>query len=84
MENELTIPSARPIHAAEFGGIPPLFLDSGEKAWTRFIEFFTAQIRNRNTRVAYARAVRNFCQWCEDRGIEYLEQVMPFVIVVGR
>jgi hypothetical protein len=27
---------------------------------TRLIEFFTAKIRNRNTRMGYARAVRQF------------------------
>jgi hypothetical protein len=30
----------------------------GERASRRFIEFFTANIRNRNTRMAYARAVK--------------------------
>src|SRR5262249_13714330 len=34
-----------------------------------FIEFFTAQIRNRNTRAAYAVAVRGFCAWCDAKGL---------------
>ena len=37
----------------------------GERASHRFIEFFTATIRNRNTRAAYARAVKQFFDWCE-------------------
>jgi hypothetical protein len=39
-----------------------------ESAKLRFLEFFTANIRNRNTRRAYARAVSEFLAWCEDRG----------------
>jgi len=27
--------------------LPALFLDEGENAWRKFIEFFTASIRNR-------------------------------------
>jgi integrase/recombinase XerD len=36
----------------------------------RFIEFFTATIRNRNTRMAYARAVKQFFEWCDERRLE--------------
>ena len=36
----------------------------------RFIEFFTASIRNRNTRAAYARAAKQFLDWCEERRLE--------------
>ena len=32
------------------------------------LEFFTANIRNRNTRAAYARAVAGFFRWCEGGG----------------
>jgi len=34
---------------------PPLIAAAGESAKLRFVEFFTANIRNRNTRMAYAR-----------------------------
>jgi site-specific recombinase XerD len=37
-------------------------------AW-RYVEFFTANIRNPNTRRAYARACTRFFAWCEDRGL---------------
>ena len=41
----------------------------GERASRRFIEFFTAAIRNRNTRLA--RAVKQFFDWCDDpRGLK--------------
>jgi len=35
----------------------------------RFIQFFTANIRNGNTRMAYALAVRQFFDWCELPGL---------------
>jgi len=36
--------------------LPAAIAAQGERAGRRFIEFFTANIRNRNTRMAYARA----------------------------
>ena len=39
---------------------PALVAASGERASYRFFEFFTAQIRNPNTRRAYARAAVEF------------------------
>ena len=38
--------------------VPALVAAAGERASVRFIEFFTANIRNKNTRTAYALAVR--------------------------
>jgi len=54
-------------------------LNGAEKAtyaW-RYIEFFTANIRNPNTRRAYARACSQFFAWCEDRGLT-LTTIRPF------
>jgi integrase/recombinase XerD len=42
----------------------------------RFWEYFTAHIRNRNTRKAYFVAVSQFSAWCESRKLT-LEQVQP-------
>src|SRR5262249_35585333 len=42
----------------------------GQKASRRFVEFFTANIRNRNTRLAYARAVGQFLRWCDGHGLQ--------------
>ncbi len=39
--------------------------DAGPDAIRRFVEFFTANLRNPNTRAAYMRAVRRFCGWAE-------------------
>lgn len=59
--------------------MPALFSDAGATASRRFIEFFTANIRNRNTREAYARAVAHFSQWCDRRGLSLL-RLNPVVI----
>jgi hypothetical protein len=37
------------------GSSPALVASAGDRAQERFIEFFTANIRNRDTRRAYAR-----------------------------
>ena len=50
-------------------GLPAIIMDAGEQASKRFIEFFTANIRNPNTRKAYGRAVGQFLSWCEDHGL---------------
>jgi site-specific recombinase XerD len=46
--------------------VPALIAD--QAAW-RYVEFFTAKIRNPNTRRAYARACSQFFGWCERRGL---------------
>src|ERR1700679_2006978 len=48
--------------------VPALIADVGEHAALRFIDFFTANIRNANTRAAYAVAIRGFFQWLEKHG----------------
>ena len=50
--------------------VPVLIADLGEEAAWRYVEFFTANIRNPNTRRAYARACNRFFGWCEHRGLE--------------
>src|SRR5437764_5020901 len=56
--------------------LPTAIAAAGARTSERFIEFFTANIRNRNTRMAYAVAVRQFFNWCEQRGLE-LEAIRP-------
>jgi site-specific recombinase XerD len=56
--------------------VPALFAAHGERASRRLIEFFTAEIRNPNTRAAYRRAVGRFDGWCRERGF-LLEQLTP-------
>ena len=43
-----------PMVVGEFAVVPAFIADGGERAGFAFIDFFTAQIRNRNTRAAYA------------------------------
>ena len=50
--------------------LPAIIRARGERASRRFIEFFTATIRNRNTRMAYARAVKQFFDWCDERRLK--------------
>lgn len=59
--------------------LPNLILRAGDHAARRFVEFFTATIRNRNTRAAYAQGVGQFCIWCEKRGVE-LTGITPIII----
>lgn len=56
---------------------PESLVVSGEKAARRYYEFFTANIRNPNTRRAYARAAVDFMDWCAQRGVAALPQVSP-------
>lgn len=56
--------------------LPALFVDAGQQASYRFVKFFTATIRNPNTRAAYFRAVQQFCVWRQRRGLA-LEHVNP-------
>jgi integrase/recombinase XerD len=55
---------------AGLDALPAIIRANGERASRRFIEFFTASIRNRNTRMAYARAVKQFFDWCDERRLE--------------
>src|SRR5262245_57699101 len=79
MPNDALIPTGRQLVRAGKPAVPTLFADAGERATRRVLEFFTAQIRNPNTRAAYARAVQHFAEWCERSGVT-LEQVEPIVV----
>ena len=57
--------------------LPALIAASGARAGVRFLEFFAAQIRNPHTRRAYARAVGEFLDWCESKGVLSLTAVQP-------
>src|ERR1019366_8333891 len=59
------------------GTYPALVVAAGDRSQVRFIEFFTANIRNRNTRRAYAQAVREFLGWSEDHRVASIAVVQP-------
>ena len=56
--------------------VPATVADAGAAAARRYVEFFAAQIRNPNTRAAYARATSDFFTWCERHGL-MLPAVQP-------
>lgn len=51
--------------------VPAVIAGAGERASKRFLEFFTANIRNKNTRLAYGRACGTFLAWCEKHSIGF-------------
>lgn len=55
--------------------VPDAIAVAGEHAIRRFVEFFTATIRNPNTRHAYARAASQFLAWCAENGITDIRRV---------
>lgn len=62
---------------AESPPLPPMIARAGDRAAWRFVEFFTVNIRNVNTRAAYGRAAAAFMRWCEKCGVAELHQVLP-------
>ncbi len=60
--------------------VPPLIAGAGKRASRRFVEFFTANIRNENTREAYSRAINAFLAWCDDEAGLALDMIEPVVV----
>jgi site-specific recombinase XerD len=54
-----------------------MIANAGDHAARRFLEFFAAQIRNRNTRTAYHRAACHFFAWVEQHQIGELADIEP-------
>jgi transposase InsO family protein len=57
--------------------VPATIAAASEQAAWRFIDFFTANIRNPNTRRAYLRACQQFFAWCDERG-RTLTTIRPY------
>ena len=57
--------------------LPALVASADDRAQLRFLEFFAANIRNPNTRRAYARATAEFLSWCEARHVASIADVRP-------
>jgi site-specific recombinase XerD len=71
-------PPARPfakLPVLAASGAPVLVTALGERASYRFLEFFTANIRNPHTRRAYARAAAEFFDWLEARGVTHITAI---------
>lgn len=76
MRSDLNTSPPNAIVRTSIDSVPVLFANAGQKATHRFIEFFTAEIRNKNTRAAYVNATRRFADWCEAHGFE-LKELTP-------
>lgn len=59
--------------------LPDVVADAGEHASRRFVEFFTATIRNKGTRAVYLHAVNQFFEWCDQHDIS-LNAIEPIVV----
>ena len=57
--------------------VPALVAVAGERASTRFLEFFAANIRNPHTRRAYYRAAQELLAWCASAGVPSITAVQP-------
>jgi site-specific recombinase XerD len=64
------------IQPGQLAAIPALFTPDA-RTTKRTLEFFTAQIRNPNTRRAYARATSRFGAWCVEHGLDDLQAIEP-------
>ena len=73
---EMVLPEAARGAVAIGEGLPRLFTPTPAAA-KRTIEFFTANIRNPNTRKAYARAIGEFASWCGLNGLDGLGAIEP-------
>jgi site-specific recombinase XerD len=60
--------------------VPAIIASAGDDAITRFVEYFTAHIRNPHTRRAYFRNAIHFLRWCEARGIRDLKSIKPVIV----
>lgn len=70
-------PGAIAVSSTDTYIVPSLVATLGDQASWRYVEFFAANIRNPNTRRAYARACCRFFGWCEDRGLTLIT-IRPF------
>src|SRR3984957_12213399 len=79
---QLTVaPTARAVRisatAAASIVVPAIIADAGDRAARRFLEFFAATIRNKNTRMAYYRACVRFFDWCDHHKLGGLADIEP-------
>lgn len=58
------------------GRWPSIIVRAGAAAQERFLEFFAATIRNKNTREAYFRAISRFLKWADERHLD-LDDIRP-------
>jgi site-specific recombinase XerD len=76
MTTTMIVPSGRTNLVNIQNQVPALYAYD-EPAAKRTFEFFAVNIRNPNTRKAYARAASDFATWCELHDIADVRQVQP-------
>ena len=64
------------------GIVPAAVASAGETGRRAWLDFFAAQIRNRNTRQAYARAAHRLFDWLAEYGIHDVVDIEPVHIAV--
>ena len=57
--------------------VPRVIADAGDQGARRFLEFFAATIRNKNTRMAYYRACCRFFAWCDHHQVGEIADIEP-------
>ena len=62
--------------------IPALVVAAGERSSMRFLEFFTANIRNPHTRRTYYRAAQEFLAWCATVDVLSIAAIHPMHVAV--
>lgn len=80
MTKDLVVRPSADLARAGMAELPAVVVACGDAGMRRFIEFFTVTIRNKNTRLAYAQAIKQFFDWCERSGVQRLEQIAPVVV----
>ena len=79
MKQEIQISPSKTLAVATRDGIlvPRVIAAAGDKAARRFLEFFAATIRNKNTRMAYYHACVRFFAWCDHHKIGEIADIEP-------
>ena len=79
MSKDLVLSDSKLSAVAARNGIvvPRVIAAAGDQAARRFLEFFAATIRNKNTRMAYHRAVGQFFAWCDRHRLGELADIEP-------
>jgi hypothetical protein len=72
MSQDIILPSPKSNAISTLGDdlwVPRLIAEAGDHAARRFLEFFAATIRNKNTRLTYLHAVGQFFAWYDQRRV---------------
>src|SRR5271167_2509181 len=79
MSQEVVLSESKALAVATRDGIlvPRVIAAAGDQAARRFLEFFAATIRNKNTRMAYYRAAVRFFAWCDHHKIGEIADIEP-------